>query len=143
VEFAQGCPENQRCIFDARVTDDINAFLRSPELRLIEAMVPDEQAEHDMKPDDVKAAQEKVAHLLLACGNLVLSMMENSDEETRETAKEIEDTLDIKRVFETLYRYGHFQVGASMGCLSLWTVSMLLDFTSPTCLMHRIKKSSG
>eukprot|EP00045_Choanoeca_perplexa_P018056 m.276491 g.276491 ORF g.276491 m.276491 type:complete len:2614 (+) comp17698_c0_seq3:125-7966(+) len=109
VEFAQGCPDNQRCIFDARVTDDINSILRSPELRTIEEMDPEDKSEHDMKPEDVLSAQEKVAHLLLACGNLVLSMMENSDEETRETAQEIEDTLDIKRVFETLYRYGHLQ----------------------------------
>jgi hypothetical protein len=94
VEFAQGCPPNQRDIFDARVVDDINSLLRSPELQEIKAA-----------KERVGQEYEKVAHLHLACANLLLAMLENSGEETRKTALEIEATLDIPRAFETLHRY--------------------------------------
>eukprot|EP00043_Microstomoeca_roanoka_P019214 m.213666 g.213666 ORF g.213666 m.213666 type:complete len:2617 (+) comp16958_c0_seq4:400-8250(+) len=88
VEFAQGCPNNQQSIFDAKVVDSINYLIRIPKFH-------------------VTCKVEKVARLHLGCANLVLAMLENSDEQTRLLAQELEETLDIQHIFKQMQHYMH------------------------------------
>ncbi|EGD81749.1 hypothetical protein PTSG_02461 [Salpingoeca rosetta] len=86
VEFSQGCPNNQQSIFDSKVVDSLNHLLRIPKFYEV-------------------CKAEKVARLHLACANLVLAMLENSDERTRSMAVELEQTLDIEHVFKMMHHY--------------------------------------
>eukprot|EP00053_Salpingoeca_punica_P017480 m.168492 g.168492 ORF g.168492 m.168492 type:complete len:2590 (+) comp17217_c0_seq4:243-8012(+) len=85
VEFAQGCQGNQCVIFDAQAVDSMNTILRQPKFP--------------------GANDEKVAHLKLACGNLLGAMLEDSDEKTVEIANELSETLDINSVLRNMQHY--------------------------------------
>eukprot|EP00056_Hartaetosiga_gracilis_P010415 m.153526 g.153526 ORF g.153526 m.153526 type:complete len:2653 (+) comp13309_c1_seq5:67-8025(+) len=103
VEFAQGCPNNQLSIFDAKAIDSINHLLRFPGFHDATPMGEVGESHADVLPGVFDPC--KVAKLHLGCANLVLAMMENSDNATQKLAKEIEQTLDIPQVFREMRVY--------------------------------------
>ncbi|EGD74759.1 inositol 1,4,5-trisphosphate receptor type 3 [Salpingoeca rosetta] len=80
VEFAQGYPPNQAVVFDEHIVDHINFLLRFP----------------------INCHESYVAWLKHALGKLLLSLLENDDERTKQMASEVDDTLDIRAVIETM-----------------------------------------
>eukprot|EP00055_Hartaetosiga_balthica_P014270 m.77659 g.77659 ORF g.77659 m.77659 type:complete len:2539 (+) comp8548_c0_seq6:41-7657(+) len=84
VELCQGCPENQRAVFDAHILDTINDLLRVPSFHL----------------KDYEAAK-----LLFGCAKLILAMVEDAGERTKQLAIQVADRLDIKRVVAAMEKY--------------------------------------
>lgn len=85
VEFSQGNPENQVCIFDAKVLDAVNLILR----------------QHDY----TGLPCPEVADIKQLAGTLVLAMIEEKNERSAALAKELHTQLDIRAVHENINRY--------------------------------------
>eukprot|EP00039_Didymoeca_costata_P011469 m.161015 g.161015 ORF g.161015 m.161015 type:complete len:2636 (+) comp15183_c0_seq1:24-7931(+) len=83
VEFSQGIAKNQAAIFDAHCMDSVNKVLRTRDF-----------------PEDISLGVQY--KLKQAAAQLILAMLEDNTEDTKNMASELEDTLDIKEVLNTL-----------------------------------------
>jgi inositol 1,4,5-triphosphate receptor type 1 len=85
VEVCQGSAENQEVIFMAHVVDHVNYLLRLPSFG--------------------DCTDLSVAILKQSCAKLLLTLMENNDDRTKDMAKQLAETLSIRDVNRAMEYY--------------------------------------
>jgi hypothetical protein len=108
VEFCQGCQGNQAAVFNNHIMDSINRVIRENRVhfRGPEDFIDSPHMKEDPDgPWKIVKLHLQYAKLHLACAQLVLSMMDDSDAATLQMAREIDETLDIRTALRLIDEY--------------------------------------
>mmetsp|Transcript_19552 Transcript_19552/g.58269 ORF Transcript_19552/g.58269 Transcript_19552/m.58269 type:complete len:2305 (+) Transcript_19552:63-6977(+) len=117
VEFCQGSQGNQAAVFNNHIMDAINRVIREYRNKFRGPLdyTDTPNTKNAGTGDDYKGPPPweftetvfQYAKLHLACAQLILSMMDDSDVETQQMALEIDETLDVRTTVRLIDEYQH------------------------------------